>query len=84
MSVLLYDIRDGIATITLNRPERRNAFTLEMIELWANALRDAATNDAVRVVVVTGAGRAFCSGGDVGGMAEAGEGFCLYAGGRCE
>jgi 2-(1,2-epoxy-1,2-dihydrophenyl)acetyl-CoA isomerase len=73
MSVLLYEIHDGIATITLNRPERRNAFTLEMIDLWVAALRDARTNDAVRVLVVTGAGRAFCSGGDVGGMAEAGE-----------
>jgi 2-(1,2-epoxy-1,2-dihydrophenyl)acetyl-CoA isomerase len=77
MSVLLYDVRDGIATITLNRPERRNAFTLEMIDLWVAALRDARANDAVRVVVVTGAGQAFCSGGDVGGMAEAGEATAL-------
>jgi enoyl-CoA hydratase/carnithine racemase len=73
MSVLLYEIADGVATITLNRPERRNAFTLEMLDLWADALRDARTNDAVQAVVVTGAGRAFCSGGDVGGMAERGE-----------
>jgi enoyl-CoA hydratase/carnithine racemase len=73
MSVLLYEIRDGVATITLNRPERRNAFTLEMLDLWAEALRDARTNDAVQAVVVTGAGQAFCSGGDVGGMANRGE-----------
>ena len=73
MSVLLYEIRDGVATITLNRPEQRNAFTLEMLDLWTEALRDARTNDAVQVVVVTGAGRAFCSGGDVGGMASRGE-----------
>ncbi len=73
MSVLLYEIRDGVATITLNRPEQRNAFTLEMLDLWTEALRDARTNDAVQVVVVTGAGRAFCSGGDVGGMANRGE-----------
>jgi 2-(1,2-epoxy-1,2-dihydrophenyl)acetyl-CoA isomerase len=77
MSVLLYKIGDGIATVTLNRPERRNAFTLEMIDLWATALRDAKTNEAVRVVVVTGAGQAFCSGGDVGGMAEEGEATAL-------
>jgi len=70
MSVLLYEIGDGIATITLNRPERLNAFTLEMIELWVDALRDARQNEAVKVVVVTGAGRAFCAGGDVGGMAS--------------
>jgi enoyl-CoA hydratase/carnithine racemase len=73
MSVLLYEIHDGVATITLNRPERRNAFTLEMLDLWAEALRDARTDDAVQAVVVTGAGQAFCSGGDVGGMASRGE-----------
>jgi enoyl-CoA hydratase/carnithine racemase len=71
VSELLYDIaRDGVATITLNRPERLNAFTREMIDLWVEALDDARQNDAVNAVVVTGAGRAFCSGGDVGGMNE--------------
>lgn len=73
MSDLLYDIRAGIATITLNRPERRNAFTFDMIGRWVEALQDARHNDVVKVVVVTGAGQAFCSGGDVGGMAEKGE-----------
>jgi enoyl-CoA hydratase/carnithine racemase len=72
MSVLLYDVQEGVATITLNRPEQRNAFTLEMLDLWAAALRDARTDDAVQAVVVTGAGQAFCAGGDVGGMAERG------------
>ena len=61
----LYEQRDGIATITLNRPERLNAITFEvyreLTDMFA-ALRDE--ND-VRVVVITGAGRAFCSGGDV-------------------
>jgi 2-(1,2-epoxy-1,2-dihydrophenyl)acetyl-CoA isomerase len=71
VSELLYDIRDdGVATITLNRPERLNAFTREMIDLWVEALEDARRNEAVQVVVVTGAGRAFCSGGDVGAMHE--------------
>src|SRR4051812_20985045 len=56
MSELRYEIQEGVATITLNRPERRNAFTLEMLALWVEALRDARTNDAVHVVVVTGAG----------------------------
>jgi enoyl-CoA hydratase/carnithine racemase len=70
-SSLLYEIRDdGVATITLNRPERLNAFTHTMIDRWVEALHDAQHNDAVQVVVVTGAGRAFCSGGDVGGMNE--------------
>src|SRR5258707_14099792 len=61
----LYDQRDGIATITLNRPERLNAITfevyLELTDMFAS-LRDERD---VRVVVITGAGRAFCSGGDV-------------------
>ena len=71
MSELLYEIReDGVATITLNRPERLNAFTREMIDLWVEALEDAQRNEAVQVVVVTGAGRAFCTGGDVGAMNE--------------
>jgi 2-(1,2-epoxy-1,2-dihydrophenyl)acetyl-CoA isomerase len=71
VSQLLYDIReDGVATITLNRPEKLNAFTREMIDRWVEALEDAQHNDAVQVVVVTGAGRAFCTGGDVGAMNE--------------
>src|SRR5260221_12742134 len=61
----LYHERDGIATITLNRPERLNAITFEVYRELTDffaALRDARD---VRVVVITGAGRAFCSGGDV-------------------
>ena len=77
MAVLNYEIADGIGTITLNRPERLNAFNAEMIELWVEALRDARQNDEVKVVVLTGAGRAFCSGGDVGGMAYRGEASAL-------
>lgn len=61
----LYEEREGVAWITLNRPERLNALTFEvyceLTEMFA-ALRD---ERAVRVVVITGAGRAFCSGGDV-------------------
>src|SRR5438270_7280075 len=61
----LYEQRDGVATITLNRPERLNAITFEvyreLTDLFAS-LRDEAD---VRVVAITGAGRAFCSGGDV-------------------
>jgi 2-(1,2-epoxy-1,2-dihydrophenyl)acetyl-CoA isomerase len=68
--LLRYEIADGIATITLNRPDRLNAFNLEMLDGWVEALEDARRNDAVRVVVVTGAGRAFCSGGDVGNMTQ--------------
>ena len=70
MSDLLYDVGDKIATITLNRPDKLNAFTGSMIDAWAKALAEAQADDAVNVVVVTGAGRAFCAGGDVGRMKE--------------
>ena len=67
---LHFEIADGIATITLNRPERMNAFTWEMIDAWAAALLECKRDDAVRVVIVTGAGKAFCSGGDINWMGE--------------
>src|SRR5258708_3426261 len=62
---LRFEIADRIATITLDRPERMNAFTFEMIDAWTAALVECQRNDAVRVVIVTGAGTAFCSGGDI-------------------
>jgi enoyl-CoA hydratase/carnithine racemase len=67
---LRFEIADRIATITLDRPERMNAFTFEMIDAWAAALVECRRDDAVRVVVVTGAGSAFCSGGDIVAMQE--------------
>ena len=73
MSDLLYDVKDRIATITLNRPDKLNAFTGDMIESWAKSLAEAQADDGVNVVVVTGSGRAFCSGGDVGRMRRDGE-----------
>jgi enoyl-CoA hydratase/carnithine racemase len=73
MSELLYEVKDKIATLTLNRPDKLNAFTADMIELWQKALADAQADDSVNVVIVTGAGRAFCSGGDVGRMRRDGE-----------
>jgi enoyl-CoA hydratase/carnithine racemase len=62
---LLFSAADGVAKIVLNRIERMNAFTFEMIEAWTAALARCRTDDAVKVVVVTGAGAAFCSGGDI-------------------
>jgi 2-(1,2-epoxy-1,2-dihydrophenyl)acetyl-CoA isomerase len=56
---------DGIATITLNRPDKLNAFTGTMREDLLEALRACESDEAVRVIVLTGAGRAFCAGGDV-------------------
>ncbi len=58
-------LRDAVATITLNRPDKLNAFTGTMREDLLAALRACADDSAVRVVVITGAGRAFCAGGDV-------------------
>jgi len=69
MSVDL-EINDGVAVITMNRPERKNAFTREQYELLADALKNADTNDDVRVVVLTGAGAAFSSGQDLKEMME--------------
>jgi enoyl-CoA hydratase/carnithine racemase len=70
-STILYDVSDGIATITLNRPDRMNAFNDEMTGEWAQAIDEARLDDAVSVVIVTGAGRAFCAGGDVRRYEEA-------------
>jgi 2-(1,2-epoxy-1,2-dihydrophenyl)acetyl-CoA isomerase len=68
---ILFDKRDGIATVTLNRPERLNAMTWQMIEELLDAIADGRQDDTVRVLVFTGAGRAFSSGDDiVGGMGE--------------
>ena len=66
MDELDYRGVDSVAAITLNRPERKNAFTLEMVDRWAAALSEARSDPAVRVLVLTGAGDAFCSGIDLG------------------
>ncbi|MFI5960402.1 enoyl-CoA hydratase/isomerase family protein [Cryptosporangium sp. NPDC051539] len=65
MGELRYEVRDRIAILTLNRPERRNAFTRTMLRAWAESLDTAARDDDVRVIVVTGAGDHFCSGVDL-------------------
>ncbi len=62
---ILFTISDQVATITLNRPERMNAFGGRMRQEIVDALEDVAADNDVRVVVITGAGKAFCTGGDV-------------------
>jgi enoyl-CoA hydratase/carnithine racemase len=74
MSDLLFSVDNGIARITLNRPERLNAFSTEMLDLWIAALETVRDDDNIRVAVITGNGRAFCSGGDVQSMTK-GEGM---------
>jgi enoyl-CoA hydratase/carnithine racemase len=67
---LTFSVDDGIGRIVLNRPERMNAFTFEMIDAWRAALEECRRDDAVKVVIVTGAGAAFCSGGDIVEMGD--------------
>ena len=64
---LLYDVADGVATVTLNRPDRLNAVNTTLIRELVEAFDRADRDDAVRAVIVTGAGRAFCAGADLGG-----------------
>src|SRR6266540_5041606 len=72
MSDVLYELRpDGVALVTMNRPDSLNAMGGELIPLLGRYLAQAAIDLAVRCVVLTGAGRAFCAGGDVKGMVPA-------------
>ena len=65
-----YEVSDGIATITLNRPDRLNAFTARMRDELVRAFDATDADDDVRVVVVTGAGRGFCAGADLAAGAD--------------
>jgi len=62
---ITYEVDDRIALVTLNRPERMNAWTITMMEELIDAFHRADTDDDVRVIIVTGAGRAFCAGADL-------------------
>jgi len=76
--LVLLDVRDGVATITLNNPDKLNAFTGDMREHMGAALDQVAADPSVRVLMITGAGRAFCAGGDVKhmvGLKQRGTGF---------
>ncbi len=71
---LLATLDDGILTLTLNRPEARNAMSGAMTAALADQLAKAELDPAVKCLVLTGAGKGFCAGGDVKGMAESGDG----------
>jgi enoyl-CoA hydratase/carnithine racemase len=67
---ILYEVGAGVCLVTLNRPDRLNALSTTMLEELLQALELADADDAVRVVIVTGAGRAFCAGADLSGGAQ--------------
>jgi enoyl-CoA hydratase/carnithine racemase len=67
---LLYDVRDGVATLTLNRPEQRNALSTQLLTELVDGVKRAGADDDVRAVVLTGSGdKVFCAGADLGGFA---------------
>jgi 2-(1,2-epoxy-1,2-dihydrophenyl)acetyl-CoA isomerase len=68
---ILTSVEDGVATVTLNRPERLNAVTADMISTLGATLKALEADDAVGAIVLTGAGRAFSAGGDVGNIGSA-------------
>jgi enoyl-CoA hydratase/carnithine racemase len=80
MPDLLSETREHVAVLTLNRPDRLNAITLGMLEALAHALKDAEADPEVRAIVITGAGRGFCSGLDLK-EASAGQGISGALGG---
>ncbi len=62
---ILYDVADRVATVTLNRPDKLNAWTMQMEQEVATAIQAAAADDGVRAIVLTGAGKGFCAGADM-------------------
>jgi enoyl-CoA hydratase len=72
--LVLYRVDDQVALITVNDPDRRNAFTAEMSALMRAAVEQAEADTGVHAVVVTGAGKAFCAGADLSALGAAGEG----------
>jgi enoyl-CoA hydratase/carnithine racemase len=67
---LIYDVADGVATVTLNRPEKLNAFNTRMMADMIAVFDETDRDDSVRAVIVTGAGRAFCAGADLSAGGE--------------
>jgi len=67
---ILFNVDRGVATITLNRPEKKNAFTLDMIQQWCAALDQWRCDPEVKVIVMTGSGKEFCSGVDFASFAD--------------
>ncbi|MBY0401639.1 enoyl-CoA hydratase/isomerase family protein [Myxococcota bacterium] len=81
-SNILLDVEEGIATITLNRPEKLNAYTTEMGEEFTHAFRNLERDPDIRAIVMTGAGRAFCAGADLEHLAAHAKGQNVSKGPR--
>jgi len=81
-TTILYQVVDHIATITLNRPERLNALLPDMGARYADLLRTADADPDVRVIIVTGAGRGFCSGADLGVLMQGNDALQGYLSGQ--
>ena len=64
-STILYEVEDNVLTLTLNRPDKLNAFTRDMMHELINAFDKADEDDNVRAIIITGAGRGFCAGADL-------------------
>ncbi|MGA1074385.1 MAG: enoyl-CoA hydratase/isomerase family protein, partial [Ilumatobacteraceae bacterium] len=71
MSIVLTEVRDGVAWLTLNNPEERNTMTAPMVEAIVAAMDAFEADEAVGAVVVTGAGSAFCAGANLGNLQTA-------------
>lgn len=69
--IVLQELKGGVLHLTLNRPEKRNAMSLAMVEALQHALRESADNTDIRVIVIRGSGGHFCAGGDISDMAQA-------------
>jgi enoyl-CoA hydratase/carnithine racemase len=82
--VVLSDVEDGVALLTLNRPDRLNAWTGEMERAYFGLLEECAASEEVRVIVVTGAGRGFCAGADMKDLQQLGEGEVAQQNGAAE
>jgi enoyl-CoA hydratase len=67
-NTILTDVKNGVLKITLNRPEKYNAITNELWNELRDALEHASEDGDVRALIITGAGKAFCAGGDVDGL----------------
>src|SRR2546423_12745654 len=79
-ALVLYDVKDGVATVTLNDPEKRNRLSGDMLAELVTAIGRARDDQGARAVVLTGAGKAFCAGADLGGVGSEGAAISQHLG----